>query len=240
MQNEPKEGAEFDRHADEYRAMHARNVASYGEGPEYFAEYKVIETARLARRRGLAGDLRALDFGSGIGNAVPHFAKHLPQARLTCADVSERSLHLSAESFPGLATHSRIEGERLPFGDGAFDIVFTACVFHHIAHEEHAAILRELHRVLAPGGVFVVFEHNPWNPLTVRAVKDCPFDENAVLISPPTLAARVRAAGFDDVSTRYRLFFPGFLAALRPMEPMLGHVPLGAQYFVTGTRHAGV
>lgn len=231
--------AEFDRYADEYRSMHARNVASYGEEPEFFAEYKVVETARLARRHGLTGAVQALDFGSGIGNAVPHFAKHLPQAQLTCADVSERSLDVSAELFPGLADHRTIEGSTLPFEDASFDLVFSACVFHHIPHEEHPAVLRELHRVLKPGGVFVVFEHNPWNPLTVRAVRDCPFDENAVLLPPPMLAGRVREAGFDAVSTRFRLFFPGVLSALRGTEPLLGLVPIGAQYFVTGTRHAG-
>ena len=219
--------------------MHARNVDAYGEEPEFFAEYKVVETARLVARRGLAGAIEALDFGSGIGNAVPHFARHLPGARLTCADVSERSLDVGAGLFPGMADYRRIEGSVLPFADASFHLVFSACVFHHIPHDEHPAALRELHRVLKPGGVFVVFEHNPWNPLTERAVRDCPFDENAVLLPPPMLAGRVRAAGFDAVATRFRLFFPGFLSALRPMEPMLGRLPIGAQYFVTGTRHAG-
>ena len=41
---------------------------------------------------------------------------------------------------------------------------------------------------------------------------------------------RLRAAGFADVRLTWRLFFPGPLAALRPLERGLGWLPMGAQY----------
>ena len=76
----------------------------------------------------------------------------------------------------------------------------------------------------------MLFEHNPWNPLTRHAVATCPFDVNAVLISAPEMRRRFRAAGFTDVDLKWTLFFPAFAAPLRPLEAGLGWLPLGAQY----------
>lgn len=230
--------AEFDKYADEYRALHARNIRMSGESPEYFAEYKIVDTAKLAKARGLGGQLKVLDFGSGIGNSIPFFAKHFPGAELTCIDVSERSLEVSQERFSGLAQYRTFDGVALPFADASFDVIFVACVFHHIPEENHVRLFRELRRVLGGNGMLVVFEHNPRNPLTVRAVKDCPFDENAVLIDAPVLASRIEAGGFERTKSTYRMFFPGSLRFLRFVEPFLGWLPLGAQYRVVGTKDA--
>jgi hypothetical protein len=77
-----------------------------------------------------------------------------------------------------------------------------------------------------------LFEHNPLNPLTRHAVNTCPFDENAVLIGAPTMRRRVHEAGFGNARVKYRIFFPHFLRTLRPLEPKLTWLPLGAQYYV--------
>ena len=50
------------------------------------------------------------------------------------------------------------------------------------------------------------------------------------VISAPEMRRRFRAAGFTDVALRWTLFFPAFLAPLRPLERWLGWLPLGAQY----------
>jgi hypothetical protein len=75
---------------------------------------------------------------------------------------------------------------------------FSACVFHHIPHGEHWGWLRELYRVVRPGGLLSVFEHNPLNPLTLHAVNTCPFDLNARLIQAGQLARQCRAAGWSS------------------------------------------
>jgi SAM-dependent methyltransferase len=221
--------AEFDRFADAYYDQHRENVAVTGESPEYFAEYKIRQLREIVDREQI-GVLRICDFGSGIGNSVPFFRKYFPDAALTSSDVSERSLTLGKQRYPAGGSYVLIEGSRIPCDAGSFDVAFSACVFHHIPHEEHVAWLKELHRVTRPGGLIAIFEHNPLNPLTVHAVNTCPFDENARLIFARGLAKRLSGAGWVSPRIQYNLFFPRALARLRPLEARLGWLPLGAQY----------
>jgi ubiquinone/menaquinone biosynthesis C-methylase UbiE len=219
------ERAEFDRIADEYETLHRRNIAITGESPEFFARYKVTDVAAEAGRRGLAVR-RLLDFHASF-----------PNAEITCADVSVRSLEISRSRFPHInAQHVEIGGPTLPFADETFDLSFSACVFHHIAHSEHPRWLAELRRVTRKGGLLFIFEHNPLNPLTAKAVRECPFDENAVLIRASTFRQRVEDAGWHAAHAVYRIFFPHLLSFARPAEHWLRGLPLGAQYFVCATR----
>lgn len=229
------ERRQFDRFADEYAALHARNIAASGEGPEYFAEYKIRHMRALLDASAEPADgARILDFGAGVGNSVPWFNKYFPQSRLVCADVSERSLGVARRRSPGAAHYVLFEGGGLPFDAASFDLAFTACVFHHIAAGEHIGLLREIRRVLSPRGQLFLYEHNPFNPLTVRAVRTCEFDEDAVLIPSSTMRKRFEQAGFAEVSVRYCVFFPHFLRKMRFLEQYLAPVPAGAQYCVVG------
>lgn len=224
--------AEFDKFAEEYRGLHKDNIRASGEQPEFFAEYKVQDLASLLETLGIAGPTKGLDFGGGIGNSIPYFSKHLPDCALTCLDVSARSLEIAEQRFPNGADFVCFDGSAIPYPDATFDFAFSACVFHHIPEAVQTDLMREVNRVLKTGGVFVIFEHNPYNPLTVRAVNDCPFDENAVLIRAGQLKQRIAAAGFSNPRHVYRIFFPGMLRWLRPLEKHMGKLPLGAQYFV--------
>jgi SAM-dependent methyltransferase len=222
---------EFDRFAEEYRSLHAANIGASGETPEFFAAYKVRDVAERLRREGIHASA-ILDFGSGVGNSIPHFRRWLPDAALYCADVSRKSLAVAEGRFPGAARQHLIENNSLASLEQRFDVLFSACVFHHLPHDEHVHWLAELRSVASPGALLAVFEHNPWNPLTAHAVDTCPFDENAHLLPAPRLRQAVAAAGWRDGEVRYRIFFPGALARLRPLERMLFRLPLGAQYSV--------
>src|SRR5687768_4028128 len=100
------ERAEFDKFAEEYKSLHLENIASSGENPEYFAEYKMKDLRRIVEA---ASDIQIngsfLDFGAGTGTSVPFFRKHLPSARLTCLDVSEASLEIAASNFGNTAEY---------------------------------------------------------------------------------------------------------------------------------------
>jgi len=75
-----------------------------------------------------------------------------------------------------------------------------------------------------------VYEHNPINPLTVRAVKSSPLDVNAQLILANEFLSNIREAGFVGEHIAYKLFFPKWLSRLRFLEPFLEPLCLGAQY----------
>ncbi|GBG14001.1 malonyl-(acyl-carrier protein) O-methyltransferase [Novimethylophilus kurashikiensis] len=227
------EKTEFDRIADEYAEMHAQSIAASGESPEYFARYKVVDVAEwLGSAR--SDVRRILDFGSGTGNTLPHLAQWFPQAMVVNADISRRCMEVSRSRFPDIASqYCEIGAQQLPFNAASFDLVFTACVFHHIPPDQHGNWLKELKRVTKPGGRLFLFEHNPLNPLTVAAVRSCPFDENAVLIGAGDMTQRITAAGWKAAEAVYRIFFPKPLAFARPMERWMRKLPLGAQYFVS-------
>jgi ubiquinone/menaquinone biosynthesis C-methylase UbiE len=222
--------AEFDKFAAEYDAIHADNIKLSGEEPEYFARYKIDDLRRRWDAVGRAEPAAILDFGTGIGNSLPHLARAFPAARVVGLDVSQNSLDLAERRFPGVAELMRYDGTAAPFPDASFDLIFSACVFHHIDGAEHRPIFAELRRVLRPGGQMVIFEHNPLNPATRHIVATCPFDQNAVLIPAGTLKRRQLDAGFSQVKIAYTAFFPAALRAMRPLEPLLEGCPLGAQY----------
>lgn len=227
---------EFDRYAASYGELHAASITASGEEPSYFAAYKARYMARrLAADTGAAAAPAILDFGCGVGNSIGHLHAAFPTAILHGADLSGTSIDLARSAHGQIAKFTVIEDSRLAYADAAFDAAFVACVFHHIPPAERLHWMRELRRVLRPGGRLFVFEHNLLNPLTVKSVRDCPFDEDAILLPRRELLGLARQAGFGGVDARYIVFFPHALAALRPLEPWLGWLPLGAQYVVHAT-----
>lgn len=224
---------EFDRYASSYRELHAENIRITGETPDYFAEYKARHSARFTRSRLPVPCI--LDYGCGIGNATGFLVRHFPACEIAGTDVSGASLEIARSRTPG-ARFLEMRDDATQFEDASFGLVFVSCVLHHVRHERHAATLAELRRVLAPGGWLVLYEHNPLNPLTVRAVESCEFDRTAVLIGARELRQSVAAAGFAEIVTRYIVFFPNFLRFLRRLEPLLGWLPLGAQYCILARR----
>ena len=86
--------------------------------------------------------------------------------------------------------------------------------------------------------MIAIFEHNPLNPLTVRAVNTCPFDVNARLIRAGEFVERYRKAGWRRPSVQYHVFFPHAASALRIFEPYMSRLAIGAQYSVVARKSA--
>src|SRR5438445_466329 len=89
-------------------------------------------------------------------------------------------------------------------------------------------------RVARPGGLACVFDHNPFNPLTRRAVSNCDFDTDAVLLTMRRTAAAFSRAGATIEDRRYYLFTPFEGRPVACGERLLRRVPLGGQYVVAG------
>lgn len=221
--------AEFDAYVKSYVDQHSRSIRLSGESPEYFAEYKVRELARLVSGWG-HGDPSILDFGSGMGNSLSAFRKYFPGNSVTAADVSSASLEAAVELHGAHETQLIIADQAIPAEADTFDVVFVACVFHHIPEDKHIDWLADIRRVTCKGGHIVIFEHNPINPLTRHAVRNCSFDENATLISPRQMRNRLRKAGWAMPKTDYHIFFPAALSKMRFLEGYLRWCGIGAQY----------
>jgi ubiquinone/menaquinone biosynthesis C-methylase UbiE len=240
-EKDPQARAEFDQFADRYREMidgdkFTKLVGGRGSF-DYFIELRLgLALSRVASKRASWRAPQLLDFGCGIGVAAARLAERVPEAEVVGVDPSAESIR-AAEKQGAPRTRFVVSTEtRLPFPDASFDLVYSNGTFHHIPHADHPAILRELHRVVRPGGDIFIFENNPFNPATVAAMHFSPLDAEARMVLPPILKRRLMAAGFRAHAPRYYIFFPVGFLALRPLEPYLGWLPFGGQYFVRGER----
>lgn len=224
----------FDEYARAYDATVQGAINISGETVQFFADLKAQLMARsLGRERPTA----ILDFGCGIGNTTRALAATFPSATVTGADPSEKSLAIARgmNAQGESRVRYRWSGDQvLPFDDGTFQAVFTSCVFHHIEPRDRVRWARELKRVIAPGGSFFLFEHNPFNPLTRRVVANVPFDAGVSLLRPRESINILKKAGFEASAPRFYFFFPALLRKLRPLEALMRRIPIGAQYFVVG------
>jgi SAM-dependent methyltransferase len=86
-------------------------------------------------------------------------------ASVAVVDISTRLLKAAKERYPELETvHGDVR--RLPFADDEFDVVVSNSTLDHVqSRGEIVEALRELHRVLRPGGRLVLTLDNPANPL---------------------------------------------------------------------------
>jgi SAM-dependent methyltransferase len=219
----------FDEFAGRYQEILDANLALAGESGAAFT----LRRMRYLRRRLPLWPLRVMDFGCGIGLAIPFLLDAFPGCRVVGVDVSPESVRLAGERH----RHDRVSVS-LPSELEAhdFDLVYSSGVFHHIPVEERARALEFIRAALRPGGVVAIAEHNPWNPATRYLVRTCPFDEDARLLRPRETTTLVERAGLELLARDFVSFFPGPLRALNRLEPGLRHVPLGAQYIVLARR----
>ena len=225
--------SEFDKYIKEYRKIHTDNIKGIsGQDSEYFSEYKIAEIRDRIR---LPEAPVILDLGCGDGNSAKFFVKYIKNADYTGIDVSSDSIEYARTQYNDERIRFELyDGRHIPAPDGKYDIIFISCVMHHIAPNKRAAILKECHRVLKKTGKLIIFEHNPYNPITLKVVNNYPFDENAVLMTAGMIKKQLRPVGFGRVRIRYTIFFPRkwFFRSLLFLEKYLSWLPLGGQYYL--------
>ncbi len=99
--------------------------------------------------------IKLLDYGCGNGRYLELFAEKLKKANLVGVEVSRiRAEQCRRKGFKCILISP--EDITLPFEDEYFDIVFSSNVIEHIHCKNYLLILREIRRVLKPGGRFAV------------------------------------------------------------------------------------
>jgi len=218
---------DFDDYSKSYNDHLNSVLRLSGEKSDYFDLYKI----NCLKRWVCSLDQKSLilDFGCGIGKFAGLMAQAYPKLTVCGYDVSSNSIELAREKWGHLK--NLVFKSRLP-DTKIFDLVTVANVFHHIKQEDRRETLCRLKTILKPGGMIAIFEHNPLNPLTLHVIKTCPFDEDAELIHPNQFIKLAALCGLRVHLKRYIVFFPKFLRPLRKIEPIIGFLPLGAQYMV--------
>jgi SAM-dependent methyltransferase len=219
--------AKFDAYAKDYERLHSSSITASGEQPAYFAEYKVDCIRRLV---GAGYNEPILDYGCGVGSLTERLIRQFGQ--VSGFDPSATSV---AEARTRAATATFYDDPaRIP--QSHFGIIILANVLHHVAPAERHDLVSSLAKCLQPGrGRLVVFEHNPYNPVTRRAVAACEFDDDAILLGPVELTRLLSRSGLVGARRRFIVFFPHALAGLRGLEPHLGWLPVGAQVMAVAT-----
>jgi SAM-dependent methyltransferase len=226
---------EFDRFSKNYREAVERSIAFSGAGIDIFTRAKARVLLDLAvRRLGDPSRLSLLDVGCGPGE-TDRWLTGKVQA-LTGVDVSSEMVEVARRRNPGVEYRHVEPDAGLPFPAKRFDVCFAVCVFHHVALPQRPALVAEMARVTRPGGLLCIFEHNPWNPLTRKAVAGCEFDRDALLLPRRESERLLRGAGLADVHGSYIMFFTRESPRLQRVERLLGRLPLGAQHVVSARR----
>ena len=107
---------------------------------------------------------RLLEVGCGIGTDLVRFAKG--GARVTGVDLAQTAIDLARNNFAlnGVTPEElRVaNGEALPYPDASFDVVYGHGVIQYTA--DAPQLIREMHRVLKPGGtgIFMVYNRVSW------------------------------------------------------------------------------
>jgi SAM-dependent methyltransferase len=146
------------------------------------------------------GDLEfgdnVLEIGSGPGlttNVLQHKV-----SRLTASEIDPEMAAALAERFAGVPTVTVIQADatNLPFPDDTFSTVFSFTMLHHVPTVElQDALFAEVARVLRPGGLLVGTDS-----LDSPSFRELHVGDICNVVNPLTLEARLRAAGFADVS----------------------------------------
>jgi ubiquinone/menaquinone biosynthesis C-methylase UbiE len=232
---ERRGGHLFDRYAADYTRTVQDSIAFSGLSVEFFTRLKAEVIARVLRRlvRTPLERLRLLDVGCGVGELGAHLRASVPH--IVGSDPSTASLLHAVRRNPGLHYVSG-DAPGLPFRDRAFEAVTAVNVLHHVLPAARPAFLSEIWRVVAPGGLVLAIEHNPWNPLTRRAVRGCVLDRDAVLVSRGELKHSLSLAGLTPTVSAFIALLPSEHRVLQGIERLLGALPLGAQYYVAASK----
>jgi 2-polyprenyl-3-methyl-5-hydroxy-6-metoxy-1,4-benzoquinol methylase len=222
----------FDQYSEDYIQLLSKSVGVNSDSADFFAAQKLLHVSRF-----LEGRLKiasVLDYGCGVGLSLPSLQQCFPQAQITGVDQSEESITVAKKRMNDdmslrLASVSAFLEQH---GSERYDLIYVSCVLHHVDEAEHVNLLAFLRERCSRNGYLAVAEHNPYNPITQRIVRNCPFDEGVTLLSSRRLKQSLIQAGWLVTRKINVSFVPPSLKMLRGLERVLTWLPAGAQYIL--------
>jgi ubiquinone/menaquinone biosynthesis C-methylase UbiE len=113
---------------------------------------------RLVREVGSAPRVKLLDVACGTGRTLHQIARAHPAMRLWGIDLSPAYVRIARRRLADLDEVSLAveNAEQLPFADGTFDAATSVYLFHELPRNARRNVVRELRRVVRPGGLVVI------------------------------------------------------------------------------------
>ena len=109
----------------------------------------------LLEQAGVRAGQRVLDVGCGTGSLVVLIKRLHPDVDVVGLDPDPKALARARRKAEREAVSIRLDrgfSDELPYSAASFDLVFSSLMFHHLSAEEKGPTLREIRRVLRPGG----------------------------------------------------------------------------------------
>lgn len=105
-----------------------------------------------------AKPLKLIDIACGTGRTLHQIARTHPTMRLTGVDLSPAYVRIARERLRdvGELTMHAENAEHLPYADGTFDIATSVYLFHELPRNARRNVVREMFRVVSPGGLVVI------------------------------------------------------------------------------------
>lgn len=149
------EGVEFPRFPHSSIQMGYNGAVDEESMSRAHAFWEYAEEYSHATGRPLGKDSRVLDIGCGWGRITRTFARDVPAENLYGVDIDPNAITLCRYlGVPGQFTLTE-PGARLPFPDGYFNVIVALSVFTHLPEAVATNLIAEMHRVAAPGCIFV-------------------------------------------------------------------------------------
>ena len=162
----------------------------------------------------LTAGRRVLEIGSGRGTLLATLRGR--GLELVGVETSAERIADAKARHGDLPLHI-VAGAALPFDDAAFDMVLSFDVFEHIPDSD--AHLREVGRVLAPGGWYLLQTPNKWTNAVFETIRWRSFTrwrvDHCSLHSRPELTRRLSAHGFSATFVDVPVVTPFFRAKVR-------------------------
>ncbi len=161
---------------------------------------------RLLEPMNLGPGTSALDVGCGTGTLLALAGKRFPEADFTGLDGDPAILARAGRKLAGQARPVRLVAgfaNELPFENASFDAAMSSLVFHHLTTDRKHAALREIRRVLKPGGILHLADYgkarNPFERLAFLQVQLLDGFATTSDHAAGRLPDFIRECGFNDV-----------------------------------------